>query len=356
MDFSTVFYDIPGYMNDVSNLLSKREWVIHNFNVDNHLDLYCPRNYLYNSEFKNSKYTLVVDLNIYQFLLNAIKKQTPKTASKNAVALLVFCQISNIEIDPTYAVYEKVNYIESNVDDALNDLELFNNINNYKTEELAMYALGRSNSISVNRNLKIDYINKKEMLLRYRRLTNWDSFYLILLVIIDIRYDKSIPSSKKLAKFLDWVIYEFRMSLVLIVYAIIFFGLKPIKRMMKFKEAQDVVERRKALFNMTWDIYIMDKFFEKWRAKTDYEEFMFASDDKAFREILCAAIRVQKELDFDCLKNYLTNPNFDLVNDFAKMDMSSLERVFESDDWTPEYRQNLITKYEEKLFKDSCIL
>ncbi len=236
---------------------------MHNFNTNKKDEICNPSNYLHNAEFMGTKYTLILDLNIYQFLLNSVKKDCPKKNFRDAVALLVFCQITNIDIDPTFAVYEKVNYDHSNLDEALPDLELFNKINNSDMDELAKYALDFTDGFNVNTSVTMDYDHKRENLMRYKRLTDWDSLYLMILSIVDIKHDNSIPADKKLSAFLDWVICDFRKSLVATIYALVLFGKRPIKRMMKYKSSQDRNERRSALWNMTWDLIYYEPVFQK---------------------------------------------------------------------------------------------
>jgi len=346
---NTSYFFLPSYIEDIAESLAYRGWVVHSFNTDSDEELYNPSNYLHNSEFEGSKYTLGLDLNIYQFLLNSKKKDLPKDNYRDAAALLVFCQIANIEIDPSYAVYEKVNYEASNLDEALPDLELFQNINNSDPGELAKYALGHENSYEIPTEHKINYAEKREILSKYRRLTEWDSLYLIILSIVDIKFDKRIPSDKKLAKFFDWLICKFRMSLVGTIYAMILFGNKPLKRMMKYNSQQNITERKNALWNMTWDLYIMNQFFRKWVGKDDENEFFFASDDKAFCELLRSAIKVQQIGDFSTLIPYLTKSGYEQAESFLKLDVSSAGRVYETDEWSPEYRGSMIRSYEEKL-------
>ncbi|PWW34576.1 hypothetical protein DFO83_111103 [Idiomarina loihiensis] len=346
---STSYFLLPAYIEDIAVSLANRGWIVHSFNTDNSEELYNPSNYLHNSEFEGSKYTLGLDLNIYQFLLNSNKKKTPNDNYRDAAALLVFCQISNIEIDPSYAVYEKVNYEESNLDEALPDLELFKNINNSDTEKLAKYALGYESSYEIATDHKINHDEKREMLTKYRRLTEWDSLYLILLSIVDIKFDNNIPANKKLLKFLEWLICKFRMSLVGTIYAIVLFGKKPLKRMMKYDPKTNVEARKSALWNMTWDLYIMNQFFRKWVRKGDTDEFFFASDDKAFCELLRSAIKVQQVGDFSPLTPYLSKSGYEIAENFLNLDESSVERVYKTEQWSPDYRKKLIESYEANL-------
>ena len=54
--------------------------------------------------------------------------------------MLVFCQIAEIDMEPAFPLYERVNYDKNNLSEALPDLELFYNINNAEMDELAKYA------------------------------------------------------------------------------------------------------------------------------------------------------------------------------------------------------------------------
>lgn len=348
---NTSYFLLPSYIEDIAESLVNRSWVVHSFSTNSDKELYNPSNYLHNSEFVGSKYTLGLDLNIYQFLLNSKKKDLPKDNYRDAAALLVFCQIANIEIDPSYAVYEKVNYNASNLDEALPDLELFKNINNSDTEELAKYALGYENSYEIPTEHNINYDEKREILTKYRKLTEWDSLYLIMLSIVDIKFDTSIPADKKLSKFLEWLICKFRMSLVGTIYAMVLFGKKPLKRMMKYDPQHSSNGKKNALWNMTWDLYIMRQYFRRWVGKDDADEFIFASDDKAFCELLRSAIKIQQIGDFSPLTPYLTKSGYESAESFLNLDESCVSRVYETDEWGLEYRASMIKSYEEKLVK-----
>lgn len=345
-----VFYALPWYFEEISSRLSDKNWLVHSFKENDDSEIYNPSNYLYNAEFDNTKYFLTLDLNIYQFLLNIVKKSEPKERFRDAAALLVFCQISNIEIDPTFSVYEKVNYDKCNLADALSDLELFHNINNGDMEELAKYALGYSDSVLIKDLNNIDCEEVGNSLMKYEKLKEWDSLYLMVLSITDINMNDSIPRNRKLDVFIDWVISEFRMSLVAIVYAIVLFGKRPIKRMMKYSKSHAIEKRRQSISNMTWDLYIMNQFFRRWTRKSENEEFLFASDDKAFGSLLRAAIEIQKTDNFEPIKSFLSPLEYSSAVRILEVDRTSESRAYNSEEWGSEYRARLINKYESKLF------
>ena len=340
----------PPYVLEIINSIKKRKWLIHNYDLEVHEDIYNPTNYIINRQDEGVTYNLLLDLNIYQFIINSVKKEQPKKIYRDAVALLAFCQFSDIEIDPSYAVYEKMNFNHSNLDEALQELELFKQIDNAENESLAKYALGCSDSIKLNTLQKIDREQKKQKLLKYRRFVNWDSLHLMLLKMISINIDVSIAPDKKLESFLNWLISVLIMSFVIAVYAIVFFGKKPIKKMMKFKESRGPQERRKAVWNMTWDLYMMDQFFKKWKGKTPREEYLFASDDKAFRELLYLAIDARKKSNFAPLKPYCTDSGYAVVQSYYNKDVENEERVYGSKKWTPKYKEQLKFDFESKLF------
>lgn len=52
------------------------------------------------------------------------------------------------------------------------------------------------------------------------------------------------------------------MSFVMIVYAAVYFGNSPLRRMMKYKKSDTIDNRKSAITNMTWDLYLLDKFLK----------------------------------------------------------------------------------------------
>ncbi len=94
----------------------------------------------------------------------------------------------------------------------------------------------------------------------------------------------------------------------------------------------------------------MNQFFRKWTENNKKQEFLFASDDNAFCELLRLAIDVQKHENFTPLNSYLTESGYIEAKKFLDTDVNNVERVYWSETWGPEYRKNLISKYEKKLF------
>ena len=165
------FVSLPDCFPDVASVLSAQDWIIHNFPLGSEDELYNPANYLHNIELGGFEYQAVVDLNVFQFIVNIAKKPRPNVAYRAAAAFLAFCQISKIIVDPTYAVYERINYDESRLEEALDDLELFRNLDNSDPQKLGAFALGQCASVNVDNGIKINREMLRVELMQYKRLT-----------------------------------------------------------------------------------------------------------------------------------------------------------------------------------------
>jgi len=345
-----VFYQLPPYIDGIIDRLSKRNWLVHNFNLNEDAEIYNVANFLYNSEFDGTRYVLTPDLNIYQFLLNIVKKPTLKDDFRDAASLLVFCQVTNIDIDPTFSVYEKVNYDAINLEDALPDLELFHNLNNTDMDVIAKYALGYSDSVRVEAAHTLDYEKTKTNLMKYEKLKEWDTLYLMVLSIIDLYINSSIPQRDKISAFCDWMIFKYRRSLVAFIYAVVLFGNYPIRKMMKYKNNQSPEDKRKAASNMTWDLYILNQYFRRWTKKDKDEEFLYASNDTVFNLLLREAIKVQISHSTVPLKKYMNQVEYQASQQLVGEDLDIPGRAYNSEQWGPDYRAKLIKEFENKLF------
>ncbi len=341
------YVKFPYYTKNIIELISKKQWLIHNFNNTNEIELYNPSSYLCKKVIDSWKYTLVLDTNIYDFLLKSIKKSNESEQSKMAIALLVFCQLSDIEIDASFAVHEKLK--EDNLDEIIQDLELFYKLNNSDTNELADYALGKSVKIELNNEIKFNHDEIRNKLIRCEKPDEWESLYLMILKITVIYMDDSVSKKMKLSYFIDWLLQDFRMGLPAIVYALLLFGKSPVSRMMKYKNSDSRDKKIQSLNNMTWDLFIIKGFFKKWTGKQEIEEFIFASDDKAFSKILNLAVQTQMNGNFEPCKSYLNELDFKKVTNLLNEENRPKDRVYNSPSWNSNYRDELILECKNKL-------
>ena len=337
-------YNFPSETKEIISRLKSRDWIAHAFQTD---EFFRPADISFNVEENNVSYNLVLDTNIYQFLLNSAKKEA-KDLSRDAVGLLVFCQICDIQIDPTFAVYEKINYQNEKASEVVSDLALFQKINNSDPLSLIPYVMGKADTYELGAHAGLDEENLVKGLTKYERLVEWDSLYLILLACISISQN-GLGHRKQIEEFFLLSLKKYRQSFVGIIYATLFFSERSLKRMMKFNSNSSREDRKRQLHNMTWDLYIQNTFFRKWEDKEPNSEFVYATADKAFRDLLQIGIQVQVAQNPEPLKKLLTPLDYENICRVWEIDVPDEERVYISKGWTPEYRTQLISDFEEKL-------
>ncbi len=90
------YYEFPSYAGKIIDRVRSADWFMHSFELSNGEDIYNPAGYLYNAEFLEREYTVYLDLNIYQYALNAYKKPRSHDFHRDAIALMVFGKFTNI--------------------------------------------------------------------------------------------------------------------------------------------------------------------------------------------------------------------------------------------------------------------
>ena len=341
-----VSYEFPAYTQEIIGELIKADWLIHSFKLDNERDIYNPAGYLYHSEYHNLKYTIHLDSNIYQYVLSAFKKRNKNQLHRCAIGLMVFGKITNIVFDPTFAVYEKLNYLKQCPDEIIDDLLLFRKIDNSGIDNLASFALGDIDNIQLPKLVSTDRDALKSNLTKYRRLKKWDTFYLFVLKVTELYYLDSSSNEEKINKFIKWCFSEFLFSLVAIAFIIKLMGDRASPKLMKYKSNLSTEKKKDALINMTWDLFLIDKFFEKWIKKEQNEEFIYASNDKPLKEVLEIAISIQIKESANHLEDSLSQPLIEIINGIDKvMKNKNGRRIANVTDFA-YHRNELINQYE----------
>lgn len=309
-----VLYEFPAYAREIIESLIETDWLIHSFQLDDKKDIYNPAGYLYNAEFNGVEYTIHLDLNVYQYILSAYKKKKKKKIHRDAIALMVFGKFTNSIFDPTIAIYEKLNYLEQCPDEILDDLFLFKEIDNAEMDELAKFALGHTDDIKLPEVSSIERDTLKLELTKYRRLKKWDNFYLFVLKTTELYYFDDSPIEDKISKFLSWCFSDFLYSLVAISFVIKLMGKESSPKLMKYKASQNIEQKKSSLINMTWDLFLLDKYFENWIKKEENKEFVYASNDKPLKEVLEIAISIQIEGNTNHLHSFISPSLIDRIN------------------------------------------
>jgi hypothetical protein len=348
IDFICILPD--GLEKVIINLFSKN-WLIAPFDTEE-VNFYRPANYLVNKEKNNIQYTLIIDRNIFSYVVSAYRKEKINEQHRYAISLVTFCQFSEIEIDVGLPIYEKVNYDKNNLTEAIVELDLFFRIDDTPdTDSLIDFALGYQDYINVNSEKDVsDRINSiVSWYDKYEKLKNWDSMYLITMKITELEF-RNISCFDKFKQFMDWQYKEYRFSMVGTIYALIIFSSRRIKGMMKFKIKENKTIKKKQLYNMTWDLFFMDFYSKKLVDKKNNEEFLIATDDKVVKYLLQIIMRTNMSGNISTLKDYLSEKDYPMFDYYLATHKRNDEREFRGKYFKKDdHRENLIKSYESIL-------
>lgn len=340
---------LPPYFREIERRLQKADWLVHNFNLEDEKAPLNPAAYLHNIHHDGVEYRASVDLNIFQYTVNCVKKRKTQEAHRNACAMLLFCRMAQIKIEPSLAIYERIDYGHGRLDEALQELALFRALDNTNPDLLAEFMLGNEDSLRSIVPFEIDKDDLSKRLTRYRRLEEWDSIYLLVLVLVRIYYDHDIEPTRCMAKYIEWTIRHFRLSRPCLVFAARFFGETPRSKMMKFKPSRSPADNRAGLRNMTWDLYQVNHYFRNWaNPENDWEEILFTQDD-VLRDSLRAAIKMQQLNNLDPLLSMLRRREAPECRELLETYRSRSDRAYRSKHWSASYRASLIEQLEMEL-------
>lgn len=337
----------PVYMEELIGELEKHDFIVHSFPLPEWQSVYSPGDYVYNKAANGVHYELVIDTNILHFLLRATEGVCNKK-TRPAVGLVAFCQMAEIEIDPAMAIYELINYDKTRAQEAVEKLLLFEKINNADNEQLAEYCLGLRQEFELPDTPLRNKDDLVENLTKYRRLLEWDNLYLIVLKIVKLKLSDTARDNK-IVELTQWMYYEFTLVITATAYSAFFFGKKPIKNVMKYKANGTADERQKSIVNMTWDLFIITQYFRKWIGNQSNDEFLYGSDDKAFREVLRLGIDVNVAQNITPLKHYLKDSVYSQLEKLHNEPPPKNEREYFVAEDQYSYRSNMISQYENDL-------
>lgn len=327
----------------------KANWLVHNFDLENETEPFNPAGFLSQIHHHGVEFRASLDLNIFQYVVNCVKKSKIQEFHRDACAMLLFCRISQIGIEPSLAIYERIDCGHGRLDEALQELALFRALDNTEPDLLAEFMLGCTSSLSSIVPVEIDKDDLGERLTRHRRLKEWDSIYLLILVLVRIHCHRNVESQSAMARYIEWMIVHFRLSKPCLVYAARLFGREPLRRMMKFKSGLPAARNLAGLRNMTWDLYHINHYFRNWTdPEKDWEEMLF-TQDQALRDSLNLAIRIEYLNDLDPLLRLLRPHEIPECRELLEQCCDRSDRAYLSEKWSPEYRASLIDQLETEL-------
>ncbi|TGL55700.1 hypothetical protein EHQ58_18435 [Leptospira ognonensis] len=161
----------PKNFERIIKIVREKDYLIHPYKT-NISNIYNPSNYFENIRFLKITYKLILDRNIFSYIISSIKSKEPNINLRNAIALISFCQFSEILIEPSLAIYEKINYDKNHITDALEELRIFRSIDNSPNpESLIAYACGFKNNFQTQKMERQD-ISIEDWFSKYDKLTN----------------------------------------------------------------------------------------------------------------------------------------------------------------------------------------
>lgn len=336
---------LPFQFQQIIEQVKNQDWLICNFDVSKDA-LYNPAGYIYNNDLNGTQYKIILDRNVFRFIVSSAKGIVPNEKQRAAISLVCFCQIANIDFEPNLAVYERLLPQKNNAQNAVDELILFNKINNSPNDSLISFSLSESNYLELYPGSPWDADKLQKQLTKYQWLTEWKSLYLIILKIVYFNSLK-ISSKSKLTEFIKWLVKDFRLSAVSIVFAIFLFSSVRLKNMVKLKSSSKKGDKLKQLYNMTWDLFFMNNYIRLLINKDDRSEILLATDDKIIKQVLRATLDVQNAGSLSKLKSYLPIKEHVLVNIVEDEIENTEDRVYDSIEWSMDYREELIREVEQ---------
>ncbi|WP_269240383.1 hypothetical protein [Flavobacterium limnophilum] len=340
-------------MDKVIELLINKKWLISTFEIEENAH-YNPANYIYNIQIHKSKYILLIDTNIFSFIVNSFKQNTPKDIHREAIALIAFCQFAEINIDVSLPIYEYIRFNKEKQKEAFEKLELFFKIDDSpNNQSLIDYAIGKRNNYTINETKDVSDGTKKmiEWYNKYQNLVQWDSTYLIILKITELNLLENISNIKKFEIFMNWQHSEFRFSMIGSIYSIIMFSSIRTKGMMKYKPTATFEEKRNQIDNMTWDFYFMINYYERLKKKTLEEEILTATDDKVIKFMFKILVDVNNSGKIETLSKYLKKQDFEMIEIYKKFVKNKDGRKFKDGRFQDDYHREKLKKQLE-----TCLL
>lgn len=273
----------PQDLQGIEQIIRERD-IIRSVYPTDLFDQYSLGDYLEQIQVHDSKFVALFDRNIFSDVIAVIKNTDKKGITKTqkaACALLAFLHLSDSLIEPGMAIYE---YIDSGYyDQAINELSLFRAADNVHPQIFIDLALGRINSIPSNalNPLKVDSIQK----LKGEDIHRWKLHYGLTIKLASIEMSGGKPS-KKIEAFLKWMYTDYIFSASAVIFGIIYFSDKRIKRMVKNLNSGDTDKFMKGIRNAAWDMSVAHYWTKKAldnREKGDL--WLLCTEDKALKEV-----------------------------------------------------------------------
>lgn len=284
--------------------------------TEDEFDCYATKSYLFQSRGFDHNIYCILDSNITTEIAGlATVKDLAQEAARNALILLTFLQLAEVDIDPSISISEYNTTSKS--PDAIQRLHNFRLIDNLPPEHLVDIVLGRASQIDISLsryNQQPHYFYPYEFA---NEVPHWEMYYTFALKIFLVA-NTNKTRKEKIKEFISWIWSDFLFSATAITFAFVFFS-DSYGKMLKGVKSKNIEKVMKGIKNATWDMSIVSYWSEK-NVKRNVTEphYIFCTKDKALREV---AILLLGQTGIDCKKERL---RYIMGSSLGKRDISEI--------------------------------
>ncbi len=273
---------MPEDIDEIERLNSNVRSIVSPFSEEE-FDPYAIKSYLFQSRGFGHNIYCILDSNITAEISSLVGyPDLTKRATKNALILLTFLQLAEVDIDPGISITEYNTTSEN--PDSIQRLHNFRLVDNLPPEHLVDIVLGRTEVLNI---WLSKYDKEPHCFQPYESASDvhhWDMYYTFALKICLIA-NTNRSRKEKIKDFISWIWSDFLFSATAITFAFVFFS-DSYGKMLKGVKSKNPEKVMKGIRNATWDMTIVSYWAEKnvKREVTD-PHYIFCTEDKALREV-----------------------------------------------------------------------
>lgn len=291
-------------MIDYKQMLIRKNLCIFNFEERNLAQLYNPTDYRINQIQFGYQYTAVIDQNVFQQIISIGNGKSIDSRRQYAIAFLIFCQESDITIEPNMSIYEEYLNPSKDRNKVIEELRRFYLIDHVPTGQLHELLQGKRTALDLPP-IEIESNGIQGDLDASLPLKRWNAMYLTILKIVDVHETQIGKRTEKICALLKWMTDEFYFSLIGLIFLAVLVGKAQISGHYKFDRKSNADKKKRQLANMAWDLYYCDTYLRKWVEDEPDHYWIYCSEDKVVLEMLRVAVDIHFQGDLSPLKSHL---------------------------------------------------
>lgn len=247
------------------------------------LDPYSIESYLFQKHVHRHQINAIFDSNIIIDLTGyAENKKKVSTTTISSVALLAFLQISLVEIDPGIAISEHCTTCKK--PSPSEKLFLFRNIDNFPTQELLDFVLGKIKNIDISNTLHRDPLKKVHRPERPEEIHRWKVQHIYALKLY-ILANSDLNKFDKVYSYIYWMWEKYLSGAVAFSFMAVFFS-ERYSKMLKGVFSPSPTKSMFGIRNAAWDMTTTHYWSSCVANRKDNDPFyIFCTADKALKEV-----------------------------------------------------------------------